>query len=66
MQEQLKVMGNNLVKAGTEDLSKTSKENFSQVVNPLKEELVNFKNFIAATQENNAKRSGELQKKSRS
>lgn len=62
LQEQLKVMGNNLVKAGTEDLSKTSKENFSQVVNPLKEELVNFKNFIAATQENNAKRSGELQK----
>ena len=62
LQEQLKVMGHNLVKAGTEDLSKTSKENFSQVVNPLKEELVNFKNFIAATQENNAKRSGELQK----
>lgn len=62
LQEQLKVMGHNLVKAGTEDLSKTSKENFSQVVNPLKEELVNFKNFIAATQESNARRSGELQK----
>ena len=62
LQEQLKVMGHNLVKAGTEDLSKTSKVNFSQVVNPLKEELINFKNFIAATQENNAKRSGELQK----
>lgn len=62
LQEQLKVMGHNLVKAGTEDLSKTSKENFTQVVNPLKEELINFKNFIAATQENNAKRSGELQK----
>ena len=62
LQEQLKVMGHNLVKAGTEDLSKTSKENFSLVVNPLKEELVNFKNFIAATQESNARRSGELQK----
>lgn len=62
LQEQLKVMGHNLVKAGTEDLNKTSKENFSLVVNPLKEELVNFKNFIAATQESNARRSGELQK----
>lgn len=62
LQEQLKVMGHNLVKAGTEDLSKTTKENFTQVVNPLKEELINFKNFIAQTQESNAKRSGELQK----
>ena len=62
LQEQLKVMGHNLVKAGTEDLSKTSKENFTQVVNPLKEELINFKNYIAQTQESNARRSGELQK----
>ena len=46
LQEQLKVMGQNL----------------TQVVNPLKEELINFKNFIAQTQESNAKRSGELQK----
>ena len=38
------------------------KENLANLVNPLKEELNIFKKFLADTQENNAKRSGELQK----
>ena len=62
LKEQMKVIGNSLVKAGTEDLNKSSKENLANLVNPLKEELNIFKKFLADTQENNAKRSGELQK----
>ena len=62
LKEQMKVIGNSLVKAGTEDLNKSSKENLEKLVNPLKEELNIFKKFLADTQENNAKRSGELQK----
>lgn len=62
LQEQLKLMGNNLVKAGTEDLSKNSKEQMTLVVNPLKEELEKLKNHIAKAQETNAERQGALTK----
>lgn len=60
LQEQLKVIGNEFIKNGTADLSKSSKENIVQCVNPLKEEIQNFRKFITDTQNNNIKTTSEL------
>ncbi|MGN1280861.1 MAG: DNA recombination protein RmuC [Succinivibrio sp.] len=60
LQEQLKVIGNEFIKNGTADLNKSSKENIVQCVNPLKEEILNFRKFITDTQNSNIKTSAEL------
>lgn len=62
LQEQLKVMGHELVKNASEDLNKNSNQTLSTVVNPLKEEITNFKKLLNDSQETTAKRHGELQK----
>ena len=53
LQEQLKVMGHELVKNASEDLNKNSNQTLSTVVNPLKEELTNFKKLLNDSQETN-------------
>ena len=60
LENNLKLIADKLVKAGTEDLSKASKEHFAMAVNPLKEELDSFKKLIAESQEKNAQRQGEM------
>ena len=60
LKEELKNISESIVKTGTDDLNKFSKESLNNVVTPLKEELDKFREFLALSQENEATRAGKI------
>ena len=60
LEQKLTILGEKMLKERGDALQKTSQEQFSRAINPLKEELSVFREFLSNTQKINSEQSGSL------